>query len=380
MKSIKGGVTAAKGFLANGISCGIKKSGKPDLALIYSPYTCTAAGVFTKNSIKAAPLVVSKSHLTNGKAQAIIVNSGNANCFTGKFGMIYAKRTAEIVAKGLNIKANDVVVSSTGIIGKPLPFKKIKNATSALIRGLTPTGSAKAAKAILTTDRITKEMGVQISLGGKRITIGGIAKGSGMIHPNMATMLAFITTDTAITSPLLKKALKMAVAKTFHRITVDGCMSTNDMVVIMASAQAKNKLINRTGKTFNDFTEALTAVCLDLAKKIVRDAEGATKFLAITVEGAETEKQAERIAMQIATSNLVKTAAFGSNPNWGRVAAAVGSLGLKKITEETLKMSFSSFKKKDIQITVGLNIGKGKATVYTSDLSYEYVRINGEYN
>lgn len=380
MKIVPGGVTAPKGFKANGIACGIKRSGKLDLALIASDTAAVSAGVFTKNSIKAAPLLVSQRHLRHHKTRAIIANSGNANCFTGKFGLIYAERTTEIIGRLLNAPKEEVIVTSTGIIGRPLPFSKIRNGAGNLVEGLSVSGETKAAEAILTTDLTAKTIAVEMTLGGKTVTIGACAKGSGMIAPDMATMLAFVTTDAAVNSRMLQSALHKAVEQSFNSITVDGCMSTNDMVVVMANGFARNRMITRPGKDFDTFRGALNHVCLDLAKKIVLDGEGATKFIEINVLGAQSHQQARQIGSAIANSNLVKTAAFGSNPNWGRVAAAAGALGIAKINEQNLKIKFSDFAKKDIQITVGLNLGRAKATVYTSDLSYEYVKINGEYN
>ncbi|OGX08014.1 MAG: hypothetical protein A2Z88_06815 [Omnitrophica WOR_2 bacterium GWA2_47_8] len=379
MKVTSGGVTKAKGFKANGLACGIKRSGRPDLALIYSGVPAQAAGVFTKNSIIAAPLVVTKQHLKNNTAQAILTNSGNANCFTGHFGFVYAKRSAKLIAKLLKIKETDVLVASTGIIGKPLPYEKIKNKAADLVKGLSAKGASKAAQAILTTDLARKEITVEITLNGKKVYIGGCTKGSGMIQPNMATMLAYITTDAAITHTLLKQALKETTEQTFNCISVDGCMSTNDMVLILANGLAGNKPITSKGKEYQTFKKALHFVCLDLAKKIVKDGEGATKFIEITVAGAKSVDQAKKAGLAIANSNLFKTAAFGSNPNWGRIAGAVGSLGLK-VTEWDLKIDFSSFSQKNIQIKVDLNLGKHKATVYTCDLSYGYVKINGDYS
>lgn len=380
MKIVPGGVTAAKGFKANGIACGIKRSGKLDLALIVSDTAAVSAGVFTKNSIKAAPLLVSQRHLRHHKTRAIIANSGNANCFTGKFGLIYAERTTEIIGRLLNAPKEEVIVTSTGIIGRPLPFVKIRNGARNLVEGLSVSGDTKAAEAILTTDLKAKTVAVEMTLGGKTVTIGACAKGSGMIAPDMATMLAFVTTDAAVNSRMLQSALHKAMEQSFNSITVDGCMSTNDMVVVMANGFARNKMITRPGKDFDTFCGALNHVCLDLAQKIVLDGEGATKFIEINVLGAQSHQQARQIGSAIANSNLVKTAAFGSNPNWGRVAAAAGALGIATINEQNLKIKFSDFAKKDIQITVGLNLGRAKATVYTSDLSYEYVKINGEYN
>lgn len=379
MKIIKGGVTKPKGFLANGLSCGIKQSGKPDLALIYSETQANCAAVFTKNSVKAAPLLVSQRHVQNHKAQAVIVNSGNANCFTGSFGLLYAQKSAQLFGDLLKIKTNDVIVASTGIIGKPLPYHKIEKAASKLTQGLSPNGSERAAKAILTTDLQIKQIAVECKLAGKKITVAGCAKGSGMIAPNMATMLAFVTTDAAIAPKLLRKTLRDINEKTFNCISVDGCMSTNDMVVVLANGKAGNKIISKTGAAYDQFCKALDIVCRDLAKKIVVDGEGATKFITIEVEGAKSGKQAKDVGLAIANSVLVKTAAFGSNPNWGRVAAAVGSLGIAKVTEKKLKIRFSPFDKKEITIKVDLNIGREKAVIYTSDLTYEYVRINTEY-
>jgi glutamate N-acetyltransferase / amino-acid N-acetyltransferase len=380
MKVVKGGVTAPKGFFANGLSSGIKKSGKSDLGLIFSNVPAVAAGVFTKNSIKAAPLLVSMKHLKSGKAQAVLVNSGNANCYTGPAGLKAAQDSTSLIAHLLNIKAIDVLVTSTGIIGKTFPYEKIVESAPELVKGLNHNGGEKFAQAIMTTDLVLKEIAVQVTIGGKTVTIGACGKGSGMIEPNMATMLGFVTTDAAISAKMLKAALLKATDKSFNSITVDGCMSTNDMVTIQANGEAGNKTITADGADFKKFYEALEYVCIDLSKKIVLDGEGATKFITINVIGAVSEIQAKKIAKTIANNALVKTAAFGSNPNWGRVGAAVGSLGLKGVTEDTMKITFSPFDRKEIAINVALNLGKAKATVYTCDFSYDYVKINGEYN
>lgn len=379
MKVIKGGVLAAKGFRGMALSCGIKRSGKPDLALIIADESVPTAAVFTQSSVKAAPVVVTQEHLGDCFSQAIIVNSGNANCFTGEFGLQYANRMAECVSEWIAVEKNDVIVSSTGIIGKQLPIKKIEEAVPKLVKGLARTKEKQIAKAIMTTDTKIKECAVKVKLGGKEVTIGACAKGSGMIEPNMATMLCFITTDADIDVKLLNEALKKAVMETFNCISVDGCMSTNDMVTIMASGQAGNPQIKTRNKDFTDFCEALEHVCLDLAKKIVLDGEGATKFITINVTGATHRDEARIVAKHIANSPLVKTAAFASDQNWGRVVAAVGAAGTKA-SEKTIKVKFSSFKKKDIAIDVDLGLGKASGTVYTCDLSYEYVKINGEYN
>jgi len=381
MKIINGSVDKPKGFLANGLWCGIKRSGKPDLGLIISEIPAACSAVFTKNSVKAAPLIISQKHAKNNKAQAFIVNSGNANCFTGDFGLIYAKKTTCLIGELLNIPKENVIVASTGIIGKPLPFKKIEDSCPNLVNGLNNIdGGQQVAKAILTTDKKTKEICVKITIGGKEVTIGGCAKGSGMIAPNMATMLGFITSDICISPEMLKEALRQANEESFNCITMDGCMSTNDMLAILANGMAGNKRIEKKGKNYKIFAEALKYVCLDLAKKIILDGEGATKFIEINILGAQSNKQAKDIGLAVANSVLVKTAAFGNNPNWGRIAAAVGSLGIKKITEKNLKFKFSPFDEEEITITIYLNIGKGHAKIYTSDLSHEYIRINGAYN
>ena len=372
-------VTKAKGFKANGLNCGIKRS-KLDLALIASDVPAVAAGVFTKSSVKAAPLIVTQRNLLKGKARAIVVNSGNANCFTGRFGFIYAKKTTELFGKLLGIPASEVVVASTGIIGKPLPYNKIEAASEKIVKGLSTKGDKKAATAILTTDLKVKESAKTVVLNGKKVTIGGCAKGSGMVAPNMATMLGFITTDAAISAKMLKSALAQANSESFNCVSVDGCMSTNDMVVVLANGAAGNKKIVNQGKDFKIFVKALKEVCLSLAKEIVIDGEGATKFIEINVQGAKNSIQARQVGLQIANSVLFKTAAFGKNPNWGRVAAAIGSLGIKELTEEKIRIRFSSFAKKEIVINVDLHNGSGVSKVYTCDLSYEYVRINAEYN
>lgn len=380
MKIIKGGITAPKGFLANGIAAGIKRSGKLDLGIIVSQAAAVTAGVFTKNSIKAAPLVVSMKHITKGVGRAVLVNSGNANCYTGKAGLKHAKDSTILVARLLGVMPSDVLVTSTGIIGKLLAYSKIAGGAPELIKGLSPKGAGKFARAIMTTDLTLKEIAVETAIAGKRIRIGACAKGSGMVEPDMATILGFVTTDAAISHRMLKLALARATERSFNCITVDGCMSTNDMVTLQANGMAGNKKIVSQNADFKKFYEALEFVCLDLSKKIVRDGEGATKFITIHVTGAADHRQARRIAKSIANSPLVKTAAFGSNPNWGRVAQAVGALGIARINEHNMEIGFSSFDKKEIAITVRLSLGRARATVYTCDFSYDYIRINGAYN
>ena len=381
MKIINGGITTPKGFKASGIYCGIKKSGKPDLSLIVSDIPCPAAAVFTKNSVKAAPLIVSQENLKNSTAQAVITNSGNANCFTGEMGLRYAKQTTLALANALGIKKDDIIVSSTGIIGKILPIKKVTEGIPALISKLSSSKASGrlAAEAIMTTDTFVKEIAVTVEITGKIITIGGCAKGSGMIEPNMATMLGFLTTDAAIDKKLLKEALKQAVDHSFNSITVDGCMSTNDMTAIMANGMAGNTLINTKDKNYDLFCQALTLCCMDLAKKIVKDGEGAKKLIEVYVDGAPSEKTARQAAKAIANSNLVKTAAYGKNANWGRIAAAVGSLGLN-ITEKNLNIKTKTPSPKNVIIQVDLGLGKSSAFVLTCDLTEDYIKINGAYN
>ncbi|MBF0384775.1 MAG: bifunctional glutamate N-acetyltransferase/amino-acid acetyltransferase ArgJ [Candidatus Omnitrophica bacterium] len=382
MKIIKGGVTKPKGFKANGLYCGIKRSGKFDLSLIVSDVTASAAGIFTSNSVKAAPVLVSQKHINKGKARAIFVNSGNANCFTKKEGIKNAYSMAEIASVLLKSKKEEIIVSSTGIIGRQLPIEKIALGARELFKGLgkTPSHANKAALGIMTTDLKPKESAVEFSLNGKIVSIGGCAKGCGMIDPNMATMLAFITTDANISPKLLKKALIEAADMSFNCITIDGCMSTNDMAIVLANGLAGNKKITAAGKDYGIFLNALKAVCFDLAKKLVIDGEGATKFIEVKVKGARTKEQAKKAAKAVANSVLVKTAIFGENPNWGRVAQAIGALGMKNVNDGTLKINFSPFDKKEILIDVDLNNGKESSSAYTCDLSYEYVRINAEYN
>jgi len=368
-----------KGFLASAMASGIKRPGKLDLALIYSSAPARAACVFTANKIKAAPILVNKEHLKKSKTfQAVIVNSANANCFTGSRGLKDARATAVSLAAYLGIKKESVLVNSTGIIARPLPLDKIKKAIPALIEQLSEQGMDKAKLAIMTTDTFAKEIGVKFNIGKEEVTVCGIAKGAGMIAPNMATMLAFIFTDADISQAALKKALGRAADSSFNCITVDGCMSTNDTVAVLANGLAKNSRITG-GASFDLFVNALHLVCLELAKMVVRDAEGGTKFIRIEVKGASSVKDAKAAALSIANSNLVKTAIYGQNPNFGRIASAVGASGIT-VREEDLKIKVSPLEKKEVNIVVGAGKGKGSAVVYTSDLTPEYIKINAEYN
>ncbi len=378
MKIYKKAILPA-GFSANGIACGIKKSGKPDLALFYSGIPAKAACKFTVNKIPAAPVVLSKKLLgVNKRFQAIIANSGNANAFTGRVGLKDAEEIAARAAASLNICKSSVLSASTGIIGKRMPLAKIINGISGLVSGLSSKGIDKAKKAIMTTDIFAKEISVKFNIGNKEATICGVAKGSGMVAPTMATMLTFIFTDANIAQGALNKALKLAVDDSFNCITVDGCMSTNDSVMLLANGASGNALIEE-GRYFKLFLAALKKVCLKLAEDIVRDGEGATKFIRIEVDKAKNVHQARKAALYIANSNLVKTAVYGENPNFGRVVSAVGASGIDA-DEKGLKIKLGSLKKKDITIHVSLNKGNGRAVVFTSDLSPEYIKINAAYN
>jgi glutamate N-acetyltransferase/amino-acid N-acetyltransferase len=398
MKQIAGGVTAPKGYLAGGIACGIKKTGTPDLAIIASEVPAKAAAVFTKNKVQAAPIAISKQHLQNGEAQAIIVNSGNANACVGPIGDEIAVTMCQAAADYLNIAAEQVLVASTGVIGVPLPVEKIVTALSVHKDILSKQGSVAAATAIMTTDTFMKEVAVEFELEGTIVTIGGIAKGSGMIHPNMATMLGFITTDVAIEQPLLQKALSRACDLSFNRVTVDGDTSTNDSLFVLANGMAGNKIINQVDEAYSQFVGALEYVCLELAKMLARDGEGATKFIEIQVNGAKSESDAVTIAKSIATSSLVKTALFGEDANWGRILCAAGysgvdfdpakvsiALGDLMVYQNGVGIVFDEARAKtilsqrDIVIQLEMGSGNATATVWTCDFSYDYVKINGSY-
>ncbi len=398
MKTISRGVTAPQGFIAGGTACGIKKNQLPDLAIIYSQVPAAAAGIFTTNRVQAAPVILSREYLKKGKAQAIIGNSGNANACVGVAGMEAARRMAVAAGKALDIPADSVLVASTGVIGMALPVEKIEKALVEKADFLSDNGSAAAAQGIMTTDTFPKEAAVELELGGAIVRIGGIAKGSGMIHPNMATMLGFITTDARIEQALLQKAIAIAGKTSFNRITVDGDTSTNDCLLVLANGLAENKPITSEDQDYQVFLQALTAVCLELAKMIARDGEGATKLVEIKVSGGKTEEEAVKAGKSVATSNLVKTALFGADANWGRILAAVGysgveidperisiSLGDLPVYQKGVGLVFDEAKakqilsQKEMLISIDLGAGKGAASVWTCDLSYDYVKINGSY-
>ncbi|WP_110955794.1 bifunctional glutamate N-acetyltransferase/amino-acid acetyltransferase ArgJ [Anaerosinus massiliensis] len=398
-KENNAGVTLAKGFKASGIKAGVKKSGKDDMAVIYTEKPATVAGTFTTNLVAAAPVFVSKEVAKKGTAHAIVVNAGCANACTGEQGMQDAKKMAELTAQELGVEANDVFVASTGIIGQTLPMDKIAAGIKTAVKSLNENGSDAASKAIITTDTFQKACSFSFELGGKTVNIGGIAKGSGMIHPNMATMLCFITTDAAISHEVLQKALSKVVNVSFNMVSVDGDTSTNDMVLVMANGMAENPLITEENAEYQIFADALEKVCVGLAKLVARDGEGATKFLEVNVTGAESFVDAKKVAMSVAKSPLVKTAFFGEDANWGRIICAVGYAGANMVPEKTVvslgdiivfdkgmgagydeKALKSVMEEHDITVNIQLGLGEEKATVWTCDLSYEYVKINGEYH
>jgi glutamate N-acetyltransferase/amino-acid N-acetyltransferase len=373
-------ITLPKGFKAAGVSAGIKRSGRPDLALIVSDIPCKAAALFTVNKIKAAHIKVSKKHLKKSRSiRALVINSGNANCFTGKSGIRIAENITQGVAKCNNLKKEQVLIASTGIIGRQLNLNKIKRALPLLTANLDSRKTFDAARAMMTTDRFAKIVTRKLKIKSKTVKLCGIAKGAGMISPNMATMLCCIMSDVSISQSALKKVLTQAVSNSFNCITVDGCMSTNDSVFILTNAGAENPLLDSPGKDFNKFSQALCSLCLELAKMIIEDAEGARKFIRIEVKGAPSYSQAKQVGLSIANSNLFKTAMFGENANIGRVVAAVGASQIE-VKEEDLKINLSPLNKKKINLVVNLNKGKHKAVIYTSDLTPAYIKINAEYN
>ena len=401
LKQIEGGVCAAKGFTANGVHCGIRKNKtKRDLALIYSEKIASAAAVYTQNLVKGAPLTVTKNNISDGKAQAVICNSGNANTCNAN-GIEIAEQTCALVAKELGISEKDVVVASTGVIGQPLEITPIKEGIPELVKGLGD-NSSFACEGIMTTDVVKKEIAVEFTVEGKTCRIGGIAKGSGMIHPNMATMLVFVTTDCAISPVMLKKALSADIQDSFNMISVDGDTSTNDMVSVLANGMAGNAEIVAEGEDINAFCEALNAVTTYLCRKIAGDGEGATKLLECKVDGAKDEATAKIVAKSVICSSLFKAAMFGADANWGRVLCAIGYSGAD-VDVNKVDVAFRSAKGEilvckdgagvpfseetakeillegEIEVLISLNDGAGKATAWGCDLTYDYVKINGDY-
>ena len=402
MKIIEGGVCAAKGFRASGIYCGIRKNpNKKDLALIASSVPASAAAVYTTNLVKGAPLTVTKQHIADGKAQAVICNSGNANTCNAD-GIEIAEKMSALAGAALGIDPADVVVASTGVIGQPLNIKPIEAGIPALAGQLSENGSADACAAIMTTDTKQKTVAVEFTLGGKACHLGGISKGSGMIHPNMATMLVFLTTDAAVSAEMLQKALSGDIQKTFNMISVDGDTSTNDMVVILANGLAGNEEITEEGEAFSAFMLALNTVTVQLCRMIAGDGEGATKLMECRVSGAKTEQAAKTVARSVISSSLTKAAMFGEDANWGRVLCAIGYSGadvdvnkvgvsfLSAAGEVTVckdgagvpfseELAAKVLHETEIDILIELNDGAGAATAWGCDLTYDYVKINGDY-
>lgn len=393
------GVTFAKGFTAAGVKAGIKKSGNLDVAVIYTKTQAVVAGTFTQNKVAAAPVYVSKEVVATGTAHAIVANAGCANACTGQQGLDDAHKMAQIAAAELGVNADDVIVGSTGVIGVNLPMDKLEAGIKDAVANLSADGSGNAGRAIITTDTHSKSVTCEFELSGKTVRMGAIAKGSGMIRPNMATMLCYITTDIAIDQTLLQKAVSGCVEKSFNMISVDGDMSTNDMVIVLANGEANNAKITEENADYQIFFDKLMMLCTELAKQIAADGEGASKFLTINVKGAKSFADAKTVGMAIANSPLVKTAFFGEDPNWGRVICAVGYSGADMVPEKTVvkfggitifangtgatydeKALAHVMKEKDIVIDIELNMGQEDATVWSCDLSYEYVKINGEYH
>lgn len=402
-KFIDGTVTSPLGFTAQGVCASIKPSNttKRDLALIYCEKPCTAAAVYTKNLVKSSTIQVTKKHLENGIAQAVIVNSGNANTCNAD-GIEIAEKMCDIAAETLSVSPEDVIVASTGVIGQPLPIEPVIKGAEMMKGKLSKDGGTNAAEAIMTTDTVKKEMAMEMTLGGKKVTVGGIAKGSGMIHINMGTMLSFVTTDAAVSAEMLACALREAVEDSYNMVSVDGDTSTNDTLTIMASGLAGNEPINEKNEDYKIFVAGLTEAFKSLAKQLAGDGEGATKLLVCTVDGAKTKQDAVTVSKSIICSSLLKAAMFGADANWGRVLCAIGYSGAD-VDVTKVDVSFKSEKgeilvckdgagvefceekakeillEKEINILVSLNDGDGKAEAYGCDLTYDYVKINGDY-
>ena len=398
---MKGGVCSAKGFRAAGVAAEVKYKGRNDVALIVADEPCAAAALFTTNKVAAAPVVYDRSVIKGGRIQAILANSGCANACTGEQGLADARLSALVTAGELGIDPHHVLVASTGVIGRRLPMDRLlagmKLAKKAL--GRTAAHGLDAEKAIMTTDTRPKQACATTTVGGKKVVVGGMSKGSGMIEPNMATMLGFVTTDAAVSPRMLRRALQLAVGKSFNRLVVDGDESTNDSVFLLASGKAGNREIDKSGKDFDAFLEALESVCVSLARQMATDGEGATKFVTVTVKGAKTERDAERAARAVAKSPLAKTSWFGKDPNWGRVLAAVGYSGAEvsdmqaevfydrawafrrgQIADEAQLARLAKVMEKDeFTVTVDLHLGKYESSIYTCDFSLDYVHINADY-
>ena len=403
MKFIDGGICASQGFSAWGVHCGVKSSNKSkkDVAVIYSEAECSAAAVYTKNRVKAAPIHITREHIANGKARAIVANSGNANACAVN-GEAHAEEMCVYAANALKIDTNDVLVASTGVIGQELNIGVIEKGIPEVVKNLSRQGSSAAAEAIMTTDTVKKECAVEFKLKGKTVHVGGIAKGTGMIHPNMGTMLCFIGTDIAISSEMIKKALLDTVNVTFNRISVDGDTSTNDMCIVLANGLSGNTEISAVGEEYDLFLKALKTICTELARKMAGDGEGASHLITCTVRNASDEETAETMAKSVISSSLTKAAIFGSDANWGRVLCAMGYSGAE-FDPEKADISFKSaageilvcengrglvfdedlakkvLSEKEVIIDIDIKSGNAQATCWGCDLTYEYVKINGEY-
>jgi len=398
VKDIDAGITAPEGFSAGSAECGIKAPGRPDLTIIVSDVQAVCAGMFTSNRIKGAPVLVSRENVKNGAARAIIANSGNANVCNGEEGLAAAMAMTGETARLIGCESYDVLIASTGVIGRPFPVDKVMKGIPLAIANLSPDGGETAARAIMTTDTVPKETALEIEIGGVPVRIGAIAKGTGMICPDMATMFCFITTDAAIEPGALRKALRQAVGMSFNCITVDGDMSTSDTVFALANGNAGNPLIKNRSKALNTFTEGLSEVCLRMARALIKDGEGATRFITIKITGAAGRSDARQVGLAIANSPLFKTACFGSDPNWGRIICAAGYSGIPvdenhvtisingatlfetgkviPMDEQDLRSKMSA---DEIVIEVDIGMGQAESIIYTSDLSYDYVKINAEY-
>ncbi len=397
-------ITQVTGFRAVGVTCGLKQSGNPDLTLVLSDGPCTAAAVFTTNAFKAAPVLYDMALLERaGGMRGVVINAGNANAVTGQQGLRDAEQMARLTEQACHLPADSVFVMSTGVIGEPMPMHKLERGIALAARAIaTPAGEQgqDAARAIMTTDTVSKEAFLQTTVSGQAVRLGGMAKGSGMIHPNMATMLAVVVTDANVAPAALQAALRQAADASFNRVSVDGDTSTNDTLLLLASGQAGNPAIEPDSAAFGQFVAALTQLCIKLARMIARDGEGATKLIEITVSGAATEAEADRAAKTVATSPLVKTALFGNDPNWGRVLAAVGRSNVQ-VNPTAVSLWLGDFlllsagepqpfdavaasqwlaSANEVKLRAQLGVGQAQATVWTCDLSYKYVEINAEYH
>jgi glutamate N-acetyltransferase/amino-acid N-acetyltransferase len=395
INTIPGGVTAAEGFVAGGVMCGVRDSGRRDLGLLLSEHDCTGAAVFTRNVVKGAPLAVTREAVENGSVRAVVVNSGNANAATGRKGLEDAYAMQALAAGALGVEAREVAVASTGVIGEHLPMDRVASGIEAVELGREGAGFAEA---ILTTDTRTKEVAVRMEIGGMIVTVGGTAKGSGMIHPNMGTMLAFLTTDAAVEKGCLRETLSEATERTFNRVTVDGDTSPSDLAILLANGAAGNERLTLDSPDYPVFAGAVEEVARSLAKEIARDGEGATRLVEVVVEGARDEASASALAKSVVGSNLVKAAVFGEDANWGRVLTAMGYSGAS-FDPGGVELWFGSVKvfeggepveheeaeanaalaAGEVRITARLGEGDASATAWGCDLTYEYVRINGSY-